>query len=98
MKSQQILGVNRFMRSGITLAARIRAGLNQHVIQQSISNPFLRRQVMADVKDKVKSAVDDAASKAKEATNKLAQKASEAAKYAGQKVRDAGKKIKDMGK
>ena len=54
---------------------------------------------MSDVKDKVKTAVDDAAAKTKEFTDKAAQKKRwQGTKQAGQKVEDAGKKIKDMGK
>jgi hypothetical protein len=55
------------------------------------------REAMADVKDKVKSAIDTGAEKAKEVTDEAAEKSSQAAKKVGNAVQDAGQKIKDAG-
>jgi hypothetical protein len=53
---------------------------------------------MADAKDKMKAAIDNAAEKAKELGGKAVDKTKDAAVAAGEKMKEAGQKVKDAGK
>ena len=50
---------------------------------------------MADMKDKMKDKINDAAEKAKDATDKASDKANQAARKSGQKMKNMGEKIKE---
>jgi hypothetical protein len=59
-------------------------------IQESIN--------MADTKDKMKKAVDNAADATKKAVDKSSAKARDAANAVGDKLKATGKKVKEMGR
>lgn len=53
------------------------------------------QKAMSDIKDKVKSKIDDAADAAKKALDKAADKSKEAAHKAGEQLERGGKRLQD---